>query len=661
MIKKTLTLFLIVFTITVFSQRRKTLQTLESNGLVSNRLNDNDSTFLKGETKIDLSGTTKFTDYKIFNQDRDTTYVDTTMTIEKYYKFNFLRKDDFTLMPFHNQGQTANKLAYNFDDLSLYPKFGARAKHFNYYQVQDVFYYQVPTPTTELAWRTGLEQGQFLDALITLNLTKRHNIALAYKGLRSLGKYRYSLASHGNFRMSYSYLSKDEKYQLRSHVTAQDLYNEENGGLTPEALILFEADNINFRDRGQLTTNFTDASNVLRGNRYYIEHDYTIYRKKDTLNKVKNSLKIGHIFNYNTKHYEFDQGTPNIAVFGDTIATSIHDKAFLETVYNEVSVGFESPIILGRLKVMAGNYNYNYGFKDKKIIGSLEIPKDLKGNTTSLKAKWDTYYKNIKLSAQAGINVIGNLNGNYFKAEGIYHKDSLFSLKASISNSNKSPNFNFILYQSAYKNYNWYHDNLKNQISRNLNFSFLSEKFLDATATITQLDNYTFFKDTNADNQLEPAQFNGTINYLKLKVKKKIRYKKFTLDNTILYQKVTNGEAVLRIPQLVTRNSLYYSNYLFKGKPLYLQTGVSVKYFTKYKIDAYNPLLAEFYVQDNMQIGDFPIVDLFVNAKVRQTRLYFKFDNFGTVFLKKKNYFSAPNYPYRDFVIRFGLVWNFFI
>ncbi|NDK19012.1 MAG: putative porin, partial [Zetaproteobacteria bacterium] len=25
------------------------------------------------------------------------------------------------------------------------------------------------------------------------------------------------------------------------------------------------------------------------------------------------------------------------------------------------------------------------------------------------------------------------------------------------------------------------------------------------------------------------------------------------------------------------------------------------------------------------------------------------------------NYFSAPNYPYRDLSIRFGLVWNFFI
>lgn len=659
MTRKMFTIILVFVSFVMYSQRRKPIKQLGSDGIITNQLNLNDSAFVKGEIKIDLSGKTSFTDYKVFNKERDTSYVDTIMTIEKYYKFNFLRKDNFELLPFHNQGQTANKLAYDFEDLSLYPNLGARAKQYNYYGVKDIYYYEVPTPTTELAWRTGLEQGQFLDALITLNLTKRHNIAMAYKGLRSLGKYRNSLSSHGNFRMSYQYLSKDKKYRLRTHIAAQDLLNQENGGLTDESIALFEADVKDYKQRGRLTTNFTDASNMLRGNRYYLEHDYAILNKKDSLNLVRNSLKIGHIFNYNTLHYEFDQTEKN-AILGDAFTNSIHDKAFLETLYNEVSVGFESPVILGRLKIMVGNYNYNYHFKDVKIIGNTVIPQGISGNETSLKAKWETYYKRIKIKAQGGINVFGDLEGNYFKAQGTYEQDSLFTLKASISNTSKQPNFNFLLYQSAYKAYNWHTNGLKNQLTRNIKFSFISDKILDAKATISQIDNYTFFTDGDLDNQIEPNQFLGTINYLKLMVKKKLKYGKFTLDNTIAYQKVVNGENVLHVPQLITRNSLYYTNYLFKGKPLYLQTGVSVKYFTKYKMDAYNPLLAEFYVQNTTEIGNFPIIDLFINAKVRQTRLYFKLDNFGSIFLKK-NYYSAPTYPYRDFVIRFGLVWNFFI
>ena len=38
-------------------------------------------------------------DYKIISYGRDTTFVDTTLTIKKEYKYNYLRKDDFELMP----------------------------------------------------------------------------------------------------------------------------------------------------------------------------------------------------------------------------------------------------------------------------------------------------------------------------------------------------------------------------------------------------------------------------------------------------------------------------------------------------------------------------------------------------------------------------------
>jgi hypothetical protein len=40
--------------------------------------------------------------------------------------------------------------------------------------------------------------------------------------------------------------------------------------------------------------------------------------------------------------------------------------------------------------------------------------------------------------------------------------------------------------------------------------------------------------------------------------------------------------------------------------------------------------------------------------------LYLKVDNVTASYLDR-NYFSAPGYPYRDFTVRFGLVWNWFI
>jgi hypothetical protein len=126
-----------------------------------------------------------------------------------------------------------------------------------------------------------------------------------------------------------------------------------------------------------------------------------------------------------------------------------------------------------------------------------------------------------------------------------------------------------------------------------------------------------------------------------------------------MYQNVSSGSNVFRVPEFVTRNSLYFSSYLFKNKPLYLQTGFTFKYFSKYKMNAYDPLLSEFNLQENLY-GGFPLFDFFVNAQVRRTRLFFKIENVTASFTGR-NYYSAPLHPYRDLNVRFGLVWDFFI
>jgi hypothetical protein len=126
-----------------------------------------------------------------------------------------------------------------------------------------------------------------------------------------------------------------------------------------------------------------------------------------------------------------------------------------------------------------------------------------------------------------------------------------------------------------------------------------------------------------------------------------------------MLQKVVDGESYFKVPSLVTRNSFYYSDYVFKGKPLYLQTGITFKYFTKFNAGSFDPLINEFTLQNDTEIGNYPIFDFFVNAQIRRTRLFFKVENFTASFTGR-NYFAAPNYPYRDLTIRFGLVWNFF-
>jgi hypothetical protein len=147
---------------------------------------------------------------------------------------------------------------------------------------------------------------------------------------------------------------------------------------------------------------------------------------------------------------------------------------------------------------------------------------------------------------------------------------------------------------------------------------------------------------------------------LKVKAEREFRYGRFALMNTVLFQQAVSGSEVFNIPEIVTRHSLYYEDEWFK-KALLLQTGITLKYFTEYNMNAYDPVLAEFYVQNNEKLGGFPMVDIFFNAKIRQTRIYFKYEHINQLFNTTNSHFSAPGYPYRDAVIRFGLVWNFFL
>jgi len=172
---------------------------------------------------------------------------------------------------------------------------------------------------------------------------------------------------------------------------------------------------------------------------------------------------------------------------------------------------------------------------------------------------------------------------------------------------------NFLLNQSDYKNYNWQND-YKNEEINGLGVLFDSDKWIYASANITNIENYTYFDRDESTGQPRPMQATESVNYFKVKLSKEFRFGNFRLDNQFIYQKVTNGEEVLRVPDFITRNTFYYANYIFKGKPMYLEAGVTFSYFSKYLMNSYNPLIAEFYLQDSREYGGFPLFDFFVNV-----------------------------------------------
>ena len=656
-------LFILVSCFSVVSAQIDSIAPAIKKDTAALQLNSKPKSYPYNKKEKDLGITIQ--DYKIISHARDTVYLDTTLTIQKEYAYNYIRKDDFELMPFANVGQPYNKLGVSFNRVSLYPRLGAKAKHYNYAEVEDMNYYNVATSMTDLFFKTTLEEGQLLDALLTFNTSRRLNLSIGYKGFRSEGKYLLNQAESGNFKMTSNFTSKDYRYALRAHIAAQNIDTQENGGLSQGAL-QFESGDEAFKDRGNLDVVITNAENRVLGKRYYLDHKYKLIRKrKDSSRVEKTSLAIGHQFNYETKFYKFGQRASS-TFFGDAILNEINDLGYLKTMYNDVNMQFYNAT-LGKLQASLSLYNYNYYFDSIFIANGQTIPNQLKGEEISLGGNYQKVIKGFTVDADLKYTLVGDLTGHNLNAKIGYKFNTDNTIVFGLHSSSRMPDYNFLLYQSEYINYNWYNSDFEKERVHNLNVNYTSNKWGNLEGNLTTLDNYTYFKsnpditiEQGAENaNIKAYQENQSIQHVKLKYTKEFKLGKFALHNTLMYQNVSQTNTVLNVPSLVTRNTLYYSSEVFK-KAMFLQTGINFKYFSAYTMDAYNPLLGEFYIQNNEKLGGYPLLDFFINAKVQQTRIYLKAEHFNTLFGSPNRYYAAPNYPYRDFVIRFGLVWNFF-
>jgi len=606
----------------------------------------------------ELAQKAPITSYRIITLDRDTTYVDTSLTIKKEYEYNYLRKDAFGLLPFVNEGQTYNTLQYSLVEFTPYPEFGYKAKHFNYLEVKDIKYYSVATPLTELYFKTVMEQGQSVDALVTLNTSERFNFSVAYKGLRSLGKYINQLTSAGNFRFTTSYSTKKGQYIVNAHFAGQDLLNGENGGITTP--IDFESKDQDFKERQRLEVYLKDAKSFLKGKRVFFDHTFRINPEKGS-----NNLYITHQFNYESKFFEYNQltvpstvGTRKVNRFGPANTTSgINDQVHYNHMYNKVGAVYENST-LGKFQFFIEDYRYNYYYNSVYIYPDHIVPGNLSDKINSVggqyeyrKDKWNgkILYSN-SLTDQSLTNIDGSIN---------YAFDKKNNVSFRYQNMNKLPDLIYNLHQSSYDNYIW-SNNFKNEKINNIEIN-ANTQWASASFQLSNLNDKLYFSDDSTNDSIQlvsPKQFGKAIKYLSLKVNKEFRFWKLALDNTLLYQKV-DQDSILSVPDFVTRNTLYFSDYFFKHA-LYIQTGVTFNYFTKYYANNYNPVIGEFFIQHKQEIGDFANFDFFINARVRQTRIFLKAEHFNSAFSGTNNFYSAPGYPYRDFLIRFGLVWNFF-
>ena len=366
---------------------------------------------------------------------------------------------------------------------------------------------------------------------VTFNTSRRFNLSIGYKGFRSLGKYQWSQVKSGNFKSSANYVTKNGRYRLRAHWTSQEIEGEENGGISNKEL-QFESKDPEFKDRSRIDVFFTDAQNILIGKRYYLEHQYRlIENESDSVRPKSNYLGFGHTFTYESKSYKFQQDAEN-EFFGDALVSPISDRANLKTMYNEINAEFSNRT-LGVLKASVNLYNYNYFFNSTITTDEGFIPNRLKGEEVAIGAKYKKEIGGFMLQGGIAYNISGKLTGNIIDAAASFQINEKNKISASLHSSSRLPDFNFLLYQSDYVNYNWYNtQNFEKERLSSLQFNLESQVWGNISAKYTITDNYTYFaslaNDEQADANLEnayikPFQEANSVNYLKVKYFKEFK------------------------------------------------------------------------------------------------------------------------------------------
>ncbi|PWN68313.1 hypothetical protein C1631_016575 [Chryseobacterium phosphatilyticum] len=586
---------------------------------------------------------TQFSEKKVF---------DTVMTFDKTHIFSqYNNRDNFGRVQPANIGSGFNPLVFEVNpeqNLSLLPS----NKSYMILGANEVKYYDVKTPTASFIYHNAMRNGAALRSTYTQNIGKRFNFALEYMGLRSQGLYRNSLAANNNTIFSGHYISKSGNYELFAHYIHQNINNQESGGITEDNL--FQNGDSNYKNRQNAQVNLASTSSQFSYRRYYLSHQFTPF------NAEKFPFSIRHTMSHQGNKYYYNQGSlerywyevPTELVNGFPLTT----KKYSDNFSNTVSLVFNNE----KFKLDAGvRYQMiKFGIRDIATVGGVPFPGELKENRIgavgNLQVKlWDKVQLNSFLEFSNGSQFKSYLRtANNLKFEPV--KD--YFVNAKVNFQSAYPSFNYLLNTSVYNNFNYYLENAKNQsvmeIGGSVNLKWFKTEIF---ANYFRIDNYTYI-----DNEGSPQQSDSSLNISQIGGDATFSFGKFHLNTRLHFQNALTNKNLLPMPSFIGRANFFYQTQAFK-KAAEIQAGLKVYYFSKFASREYFPVLNEYMLpgSDSFSIGGQPMVDLYINMKVKKMFFFIEGQQIGTVISNNKAY-AFPHYPVYDFRLNIGIVWYLF-
>lgn len=527
---------------------------------------------------------------------------------------------------------------------------------------------------------TSADKEQHLNFQFGRQMIQGLYLSFEYNVNYSPGSFINNQADNNYFWVNALYTTKNNRYRALAYWFHNKIDIKENGGIRYDSVYYNHQES----DNSAILTNLTNATNYVKISGAGFQHYFNLLpqHKKATIQPtdslaidsisapVVDSIvtrkftlgRINHSFAYQRNQYFYNETSsalPFYASYDTLLASKTTDTTIVYAFRNSLtwnSLGYQSYSDDVPFYLTAGvdydfykikNYNYleDSTFTDRKhsqLILHGGVIMNLFGVTTIT-----GHAQLVTLGYQIGdFDLKGQWKQRFAKQDRGFAKD--LTLFFDIDLKRQSPTWFETKYYSNH--FRWENDfHAATYLTMELHGRY---KFFQAGIKNTTINDFIYF-GTDA----RPAQHDGIVSISEVYGSAATTLWRFQLEGFLCFNYVSNQD-VMHLPAFQSRLKVSYSQPIFK-KAATLQPSLTIQYFTKYYADAYMPALRTFYLQNDVEIGNYPYIDLALAINVKQADIFVQYSN---MFLLTGNYdaFIAPHYPMRESKLFIGINWRLF-
>ena len=642
-------------------------------------------------------------------------------SVHNLHRYNVIQRNDYTYQDLGNLGTASQSIFYQ-EPSQIGSRWGITAYEPYIRRPSEVPYFNTLAPYVDIYLVQGGQGKSSLDVDFSRNIKPDWNVSIFYRRLSANKVINRAFRrndpqmEHQTFSFTNRFFSKNHRYKMLAHFSWYDHNMLETAGVRPTINLdgftnQNTIDTLIQLDNSELDYNLPSFGDVVQyGRTFHIYQQYSITKG--------GQLEIFQLTDYsqNTNRYSNDAAAyegnknffyqqfsdfPSISAKGFTYRTAftqLENKAGIKGRINNFQyrtyaklrnyqVRYDFPFAQGEIQTsqkidikpelfVGGGLRYFLRNKNEsKITENVKDYEKERNALDSLSKKDSTDIKflpsiSIKdnsistisyIDASAEYQLVSELVGDYRVSAEWIRNNLTVGLSRMVYSPSLSQQYSF---QPQLR---WQNDNFvpttSDKVYASLEFNPLKLPFLSNIDSAYKISLRPYISASNIQNLVyndsnsvarqtskatQPISAGLAINgsYKKLHALLDCRYNQ------------NLGEDLVRMPPVFINFMFFYKDRLFKNA-MEAEIGTDIHFHSKYKADAYNPLIQQFHLQNNYNVGGFPQMDLFFNFKVSRAKITLKVNNvlldaFG------KGYYDTPLYIAQPRAVEVVINWLFF-